>query len=337
MDTDTPSSPYRVSLALVDGFALMSFSSLVEPLRAANLLAGKTLFRVQCFSLTDEFAVSSSGAMIPASRLPGIGERSELAMVVAGGDPFAVEDPQLFAWLRAQVRRGVRVGGVSGGPVILVKAGLMEDRRMTVHWEHAHALKELNPELLLEPSLYVIDRDRITCAGGTAPMDFAHMLIADRCGSELAQLVSDWFMHTEVRRSEGPQRSGLMDRYGTRSRPVLRAIEAMEAHVADPISLQQLARRAGVSARQLSRLFRRDLGQSPMATYRSLRLEIAQRLLESSTLSVTEIALATGFSDSANFSKNWKRRWGSAPSAMRPGGRRPKRVFAVPDELPFST
>ncbi len=336
MDTDALNLPYRVSLALVDGFALMSFASLVEPLRAANLLAGKTLFQVRCFSPTGEFAVSSSGAMIPASRLPGTGERSDLAMVVAGGNPFSVEDPQLFAWLRAQTLQSDRVGGVSGGPVVLVKAGLMAERRMTVHWEHAHALREWSPDLLLEPSLYVIDRDRITCAGGTAPMDFAHMLIADRHGSELAKLVSDWFMHTEVRRSEGPQRSGLMERYGTRSRPVLCAIEAMEAHVADPLSLQRLARRAGVSLRQLSRLFQRDLGQSPMAFYRGLRLEIAERLLKGTTLSVTEIALATGFSDSAHFSKCWKRSRGSAPSATRPGGRRGSRLFPVPDELPFS-
>ena len=336
MDKNTLDLPYRVSLALVDGFALMSFASLVEPLRAANLLAGKTLFRVRCLSPTGEFAVSSSGAMIPASRLPRAGERSDLAMVVAGGDPFAVEDPKLFAWLRAQILHSDRVGGVSGGPVILVKAGLMADRRMTVHWEHAHALKELNPELLLEPSLYVIDRDRITCAGGTAPMDFAHMLIADLHGFELAKLVSDWFMHTEVRRSEGPQRSGLMDRYGTRSRPVLCAIEAMEAHVADPISRQGLARRAGIGTRQLSRLFQRELGVPPMTFYRGLRLDIAERLLKGSALSVTEIALATGFSDSAHFARCWRRCRGSAPSATRPGGRRARRIFPTPDELPFS-
>ena len=190
---------------------------------------------------------------------------------------------------------------------------------MTVHWEHAPALKEMFPELLLAPSLYIVDRNRVTCAGGAAPMDYAHLLIAERHGSGFARLVSDWFIHTEIRKSEGPQRAGLMQRHGTRNRAVLEAVETMEAHIADPIPLSHLAQRAGIGKRQLSHLFRRELGQSAIAFYRNLRLEVARSLIQGSSLSMTEIALATGFADSAHFSRSWKNRWGVPPTQSMRG------------------
>ena len=220
-------------------------------------------------------------------------------------------------WLRRLTRLGVRLGGVSGGPYILAAAGLMRNRRMTVHWEHAAALAELSPAPLLERSLYVIDRDRVTCAGGTAPMDLMHALIAERHGPDFARLVSDWFLHTDVRPSGGPQRAGLVARYGTTRRAMLDAIEAMENNVAEPLTLSELARFSGVSPRHLNRLFRDEVGRTTMAFYRDLRLEKARNLLRNSPLPMTEIALATGFAGSAHFSKAHSARHGAPPSSLR--------------------
>lgn len=307
-------SPFRIRLVLIEGFAMMSFSSIVEPLRAANLLSKDTMFEIICHSLSGNYVSSSFGAMIPSTPLDPKSVDCDLALIIAGGDPFAVENPSLFAWLRLLNRRNIQIGGISGGPVIMAKAGLMSERRMTVHWEHGPALKELFPELLIEPSLYVVDRNRVTCAGGTAPMDYAHLLITELYRSEFARLVSDWFMHTEIRKSEGVQRSGLIDRYGTRCRLVLEAIEAMEAHIADPLPLLKLAGRVGVSNRQLSRQFTKEIGQPIMDFYRNLRLDIAVNLLQSSSLKLTDVAIATGFADLAHFSKSWKARWGISPS-----------------------
>lgn len=307
-------SPFRIQLALIDGFALMSFASITEPFRAANLLADNNRFEVTCCSPSGEFATSSSGALIPTTQFGEDDEFCDLALVMAGGDPFAVEEKALVKWLQQLDRRGVQLGAISGGPVILVKAGLMDNRRMTVHWEHAPVLQEQFPDLLLSPSLYVVDRDRVTCAGGTAPMDYAHLLIAEHCGNPFARLVADWFIQTEVRQSAGPQRAGLMQRYGTRCRVVLEAIEAMNAHIADPLPLAILAERSGVGPRQLNRQFHHELGQTPMAFYRNLRLDVAKNLLENSSLSLTDIGLATGFADSSHFSTSWKKRWDLPPS-----------------------
>ncbi len=311
-----PNDSRNIGVLPIPGFALMSYACVVEPLRAANLLCGKELYRIVHFSAGG--AVGSSGAALVEASMP-VGDTPALdyLIVVAGGDPMSFDDPDLFGWLGRMSRHGTVLGGVSGGPVILARAGLMARRRMTVHWEHIGALGEALPELLLERSLYVIDRDRVTCAGGVAPLDLMHALIAVDHGSVFARRVSDWFLHTEIRPSGGPQRAGLAERVGTASAPVLSAVEAMENHVADPLELDDLAAIANVSPRQLRRLFRERLGKSVMAYYRDLRLDVAERLVTRSPLSLTDVALATGFANSSHFSMRYSRRFGAAPSRVR--------------------
>lgn len=306
-----------IGILPIPGFAMMSFAALTEPMRAANLLARQDLYHMVTFS-TDKKPIPSSGTgvVMPEARL---GEEIKLdyLFVVAGGDPTLYDNRPVMRWLSRLAREGTFLGGVSGGPIILARAGLMAGRRMTVHWEHAGALAEISPHLLLERSLYVIDRDRVTCAGGTAPMDLMHALIAQHHGVPFARIVSDWFMHTEIRPSAGPQRAGLVERVGTTVPAILDAVEAMEAHVAEPISLEALAKTAGLSPRQLNRLFQSKLGRSTMRYYRELRLEKAQSLLRNSPLSLTEIALATGFASSAHFSRVFSEQFGQPPSSYR--------------------
>ena len=308
---------FRIGVLLIDGFALMSYASVVEPLRAANLLSSRQLYQVRNIPAAGPQAQSSTGAIIAADGRVGIDMDFDLLIVVAGGLPATFQNADVFKWLQRLSRLGIRLGGVSGGPVVLASAGLMNGRRMTVHWEHAAALAEHFPALLIERGLYVIDRDRVTCAGGTAPLDLMHALIAEHHGPAFARRVSDWFLHTEVRPSGGPQRAGRVEQYGVVNRNVLQAIEAMENHIADPLDLTQLATLSGVSARQLNRLFSEKLEQTTMQFYRDMRLEKARNLIANSPLKLTEIALATGFSNSAHFSSIHSKRYGVPPSTLR--------------------
>lgn len=316
MDNIGTETPKRIGVLPLPGFALMSYACVIEPFRAANLLSRRRLYDLVHFSSGGPVP-SSGAASAEAECLVGETPQLDMLLVVAGGEPEAFDDAQVFAWLGRMARRGVLMGGVSGGPVILARAGLMQGRRMTVHWEHATALAEISPGLMIERSLYVIDRDRVTCAGGTAPLDLMHALIARDHGMVFARLVSDWFLHTDIRPSGGPQRGGLVERVGTTAAPVLDAVEAMENHVADPLTLGDLAGIAGVSERQLNRLFRDRLGMSTMGYYRNLRLDTAQRLMAHSPLPLTEIALATGFANSSHFSRCYAREYGAPPSSMR--------------------
>ncbi|MGB0845027.1 MAG: GlxA family transcriptional regulator, partial [Alphaproteobacteria bacterium] len=293
--------PFRIGLLLIDDFGLLSYSSIVEPLRAANLLTSPPAYEVSYIVVEGQEAVSSSGAFVRGTEHVGGREDFDLLLVVAGGDPTSFKNPHVFQWLRRLDRKGVTLGGVSGGPLILAAAGVMEGRRMTVHWEHAPALMEISPSLLVERNLYVIDRNRVTCAGGVAPLDLMHALFTEHHGEAFARKVSDWFLHTEIRPAGGPQRAGLVERYGTHSPALIAAIEAMENHIGDPLELGHLASLCDLSPRQLNRLFREKMGQSTMVFYRGLRLQIARNLLTQSTLSITEIALATGFANSAHF------------------------------------
>ena len=300
----------------IPGFALMSYACTVEPLRAANLLSRRPLYDVVHFG--EKALIESSGA-VSIERRHAIGDTVDLdiLLVVAGGDPFAYEDATVFSWLRQTARRGVLIGGVSGGSVILAKAGLMAGRRLTVHWEHTAALAERYPDSLVERRLYVIDRDRVTCGGGSAPLDLMHALIADHHGNVFARLVSDWFLHTDIRGSGAPQRGGVAERHGIHSPHILEAVASMESHVGDPLSLTQLALITQISTRHLNRLFMHAFGQSVMDYYRDLRLDTARRLIRSSAMGLRDIAEATGFSNAGHFSNAYKARFGLRPRADR--------------------
>ena len=322
MDGNAPDRPWRVGFLLIDGFALMSYAAAREPLRVANLLAGQELYRVRDVTLTDAPTRASAGMIVHSDALMGDAFDYDLVLVVAGGDPFSVAIDRLAPWLRGLDRRGALLGGVSGGPVLLARAGLMENRRLTLHWEHERTLAETHPDLVLERSLFVIDRDRLSCAGGTAPLDLMHALIAQQHGSLFARRVSDWLIHTEVRRSGGAQRAGAAERYGVSHPGLLAVVEAMEAALSRTQTLRQWARHAGVGERQLDRLFRQHLQATPLAFHRNLRLDKAAALLATTSLSVSEIALATGFSNFSHFGTTFARRFGTSPVAFRDGKRR---------------
>lgn len=311
----------RIGFLLIDGFALMSTAAAVEPLRAANLLGRGALYDMVFLSVGDAPPTASVGAAFPTIPLAEAGTRFDLVFVVAGGNPMAFRDAGLMQGLRRLARAGVALGGISGGAVILARAGLMTNRRFTLHWQHYEALREFSPDLLLERKLFVIDRDRYTCAGGAAPLDMIHAMIVAQHGLGLARAVSDWFIHTRVRSPGDPQRSGPVERYNVHHSALVAAIELMQTHVADPLSLRQIATLTGVSLRQVQRLFHEQLGQTAMRFYRDLRLETAEALLTQSSLSVGEVALATGFATPAHFSRAFRSRFGAAPSARRMAAR----------------
>jgi len=188
-----------------------------------------------------------------------------------------------------------------------------------VHWEHRSVLTELVPAPLLEHARYVLDGDRLTAAGGTAALDMMCALIASRHGTAFARDVGDWFLHTDLTPPAAPQRSGLVERWGTTSAPLIAALGAMESHVDDPLALEQLAALAGVGPRQLNRLFRARFGRSVAARYRELRLERARELLARTSLPVAEVARATGFANATHFARRFRETFGLSPTRLRAG------------------
>jgi transcriptional regulator GlxA family with amidase domain len=310
-------SPQVIGLLLVPDFALMSYACVVEPLRAANLMAGREIYRWIHLSSREKNVSASCGATVPcAATIRNVG-KLDLLLVCAGGEPAAFNDVATLAWLRRLAVSGTRVGGVSGGPFILAKAGIMDGIRMTIHWRHAPAVREAHPEILLTRSLFVIDRNRLTCAGGTAPLDMMHALIAERHGIELARKVSDWFLHTEIRSAKGAQRASAAERYGVHNAPLVAALELMEKHPGMPLRRIEVAQRVGVSTRQLDRLFSNKLKRSFHDHYRAIRLQRSRELVHQTSATIAEIAVACGFSSASHFSRAYRANYGKPPSEDR--------------------
>jgi len=319
------STPAHIGFLLVPDFALLPYASAIEPLRAANRLSGRPLYRWSHVSIDGAPAPASNGVAIAADASVGAELRLDYLFVCAGGNPALFQHQPTFAWLRQLARRGVRIGGVSGGPYLLARANLLSGYRFTIHWEHAPALLEEYPDLDLRRSLYEIDRDRLTCSGGTAPLDMMHAVIAREHGSELALAVSEWFLQTHVREGAGPQRMPLRERLGIAHAPLLRVIARMEQTIETPEPREVLARLANISLRQLERLFRQHLGRSLGEHYLGLRLDRARDLLRQTSLSILETALACGFASASHFSRSYRERFGHPPRAERLQETRPAR------------
>ncbi len=307
----------RIAFLLLDGYALLSTASALEPLRAANLFSPTIRYDITLLSASGKTATSSVGALFETRSFHDSFLLFDLLFVVAGGAPARVTDPALFAWLRLADRNGVALGGISGGAVILAKAGLLENRRFTVHWHHYDDFDALPGTWLLERKLFVIDRDRYTCAGGSAPLDMMHAIIARDHGAGFAGRISDWFIQTEVRGAEAPQRTSISARYGLLPDGVEAALELMQSHIADPLDQDQLAALSGLSARQLQRQFRDTTGRSMMEEYRRIRLETGKDLIETTRIPLAEIAQMTGFSSQAHFSDAFRKLFDIAPSQLR--------------------
>ncbi|MDR3465817.1 MAG: GlxA family transcriptional regulator [Xanthobacteraceae bacterium] len=318
-------APHRFGFLLIDDFALMSYASAIEPLRAANILAGRTLYQWFHVSTGAAVIVASNGLSVAADHTIFDKERFDTVIVCAGGNPAAFDDGKAIAWLRRLARTGCAVGGVSGGPFILARAGILDGVRCTIHWEHLPAFTEAFPHLVSTRTLFEIDRGRLTCGGGVAALDMMHAIIRRDHGQALAARVSDWYLQTAVRLGDSTQRISLPERVGTNSRSLLLAIGAMERQLSSPLPRQALARTANVSVRQLERLFAKHLGVTIDQHYGSLRLARARVLLRQTGLPVVQIGAECGFLNASHFAKVYRAAFGLPPSKDRMPGRRGRR------------
>ncbi|MEO1190517.1 MAG: GlxA family transcriptional regulator [Pseudomonadota bacterium] len=320
----------RFGFLLLPRFAMLAFTAAVEPLRVANLISGKSLYDWRAVTSDGQPLASSNGIAVTAqdslADLPSFD-----AIVVCGGlDAHRVDDKALFGWLRAQARRGAKVGAISDGTHVLAAAGLLEGYACTIHWHCQTALQEMHPELDLHDELFVFDRQRFTCAGGTASLDMMLHLIEQDHGHDLALAVAEQFLHDRIRGLEDEQRMALRQRVGVGHPKLLEAVRHMEANLEEPLTTVELADRAGLSVRQLERLCQKYLQATPRAHYVELRLQRAYHLLNHSSLSVTEVGLACGFVSASHFAKRYRERFNQTPQRTRMGPRRAAGATARP-------
>ena len=307
----------KIGFILVDGFSLMSLASATEPLRAANQLSGETLYDINFISAAGNHSESSIGIFSEGKSIAENDYDYDLVFIAAAGNPATYDNPDLLKYIKMLASKRVKLGGISGGSVLLARAGVMAKRRFTVHWEHFEALREMDPQLLLVRSLYVIDQDRFTCAGGVAPLDMMSAMIASQHGRDLTKAVNDWLIYTSVRASGDPQRAGLVEKYNVHHPAVICAIELMQNHISDPLSCEQIAKLSNIGERQLSRLFQRHLGKKIVAFYSEIRLSHAHNLIEQTSMTMVEISVSAGYDSVAYLSQKFKAHFGYTPAQFR--------------------
>lgn len=308
---------FTLSFLLLPEYAMASLLSAIEPLRIANRLAGKTLFRWQCLSENGAAVTASNGLALQDSISILEAPKPKNLFVNASFHPENYMSEACIKWLRELNRLGSMLGALDTGCYLLAKAKLLDDYRVTLHWEARPAFQERYPRLNTSDELFEIDGRRITCAGGTAATDMMLHIIETYFDPELAILVCEQLIKSGARSHSDHQRMSLSQRLNIHHPKVLKALDLMALNLETPLSTSGLANRLAISVRQLERLCHQYLGTSPSAYYLQMRIEYARSLLSDSGLSIAEIALASGFSSTAHFSRRYRAFYGTTASQHR--------------------
>lgn len=307
----------RFALLLFPGFPMMAFSSIVEPLRAANALRAEPKYSWITVSANDKPITASNGiTFTPDFRLT---ERpsADYIVVCSGGDADQLRAQAPIKWIRANLRGGAHLGSVADGAFYLARAGLLDDHACTLHWRSQPAFVEAFPHIELKRSVYVIDRTRFTSAGGVGAFDMMLDIIQRHHGEEMARGVAEWFVHDRIRATADREKLQLRLRTGIRNDLVLAAAARMEERMERGETIARIARKLGVSVWKLDRAFRADLGTSPGDYFRQMRMERASDLLIHSSLPIHEVGLACGYADFPAFVRAFRRAFHKTPGDLR--------------------
>jgi transcriptional regulator GlxA family with amidase domain len=306
-------APLSAGVLILDETSLLEVAAVIDPMRAANRLASRTLFSWTVASAGGGPVRLTSGVLFPAQvrffDLP----KADLLIVIAGFNHARYGTAPLIREIRQAAYRFSAFGSVDSGGWILARAGLFAGHRATVHWEESESFAAAFPDVAAANARFVIDRNRFSAAGALAALDLMLRLIALRWGATLSAEVAGALLHATPLPGEQRQRP-LPEARGD---AVRRAIEVMVGQPDDPKSPAEAARNLKISRRTLEMRFRRETGEAPARYARHLRLQIAARLLRDTDLTLTEIGLRAGFASQPVFSRGFAAKFGVPPRAYR--------------------
>lgn len=309
----------QLSVALVVGSEPSLYSTLlaIEPFRAANRISKSTPFHIDILAADPEAPPSSMGMSLPLTSSFSEDRKYDLVIVITSFGVAESARKALHKWLRKQASGGAHLCGADTGAFVLAEAGLLDGYDATVHWSTLSSLKERVTTSTVVEQLFVIDRNRSTAAGHLSVLDYSLEMVRLMAGDALHQLVCNELIYTTPRPAETGQRQ-ILNQDSWQASPVLaQAREIMQATVENPITVRMLARRCGVSVRELQYLFQRYLKTTPKRTYTVLQLQRAQELLIYSALSIREIGIASGFSSPSSFHRAFTSFYNKSPQQYR--------------------
>lgn len=322
MNTSTEQDAKAYAFLLLPGYSPLSLSCALDCLSLANHHpSGRKFYRWRILSEDGGPVTAYNGIKIAADTgLTELG-RTETLIVCAGEKAGEGSTRTVLNWLRREVRKGMDYGALSSGTYTLALAGLINGKRVTTHWEYKTALAEMLPDVIMEDTLYSVDGRVFTCAGSAASMDLMLFRVQEDYGPDIATWVADQLVYALPRPQTQAQRISLHSRPDVRNAKLLLAIQIMENNLEDPLRPEEIANVAGLSTRQLERLFARYLSTSPKRYYLRLRLEKARNLLRQTALTVTDVSVACGFQSLSHFSKRYRTAFGHPPGREASDGK----------------
>ncbi len=309
-----------IGFLIFPGFPMACLTSMIEPLRAANEIAGKDAFRWKLVSEAgNRVEASAKVGFDPDVSLEDCADLHQLFLLSGPASRFA--NPTVSeGTLRRLVRHGASVGAISGGIFPLARSGLLTGYATSVHWCYEAAFKAEFPDLDATEDVITIDRNRLTASGAAAAFDLSLNLIENTLGADIATEVACWFQHPLVRGEGVTQRRPTFAAESTQDMlpPLIaEAVQIFSDHIEDPLNIADVADAVGVSVRQLERMFQKTTGNTPLGYYKSLRMHKARQLLLYSKENMIQIALAVGYSSSAVLAKNYQDVFGIHPREDR--------------------
>lgn len=315
---DTPAAPQRVAFVLLDNFSMMAFTGAVDALVTANLMSHASLYEVQVVGVDDRLVVSDLGISISADCALGeLDERAQDILVVCGGYRVALQPNRaLRSKLRSAAGGGAMLGGLWNGAYFLAEAGLLDGYTCAFHPDGRSMMGELFPAVALSRHSYVLDRDRLSCAGANSSLGMMLEVVKRGCGAEFVGAIEDVLSCDKMQEVMDVSVVAL-DRDPTLPEPLKLALELMRNNIEEPLGVVEIARCVGLSRRQLERLFCRHVHATPTRYYLELRLTHARQLLLQTNKSITDIAVACGFVSISHFRSCFREFFAVAPGRFR--------------------
>lgn len=301
----------RFGVLLFEHFSNHCLANVIEPLRAANDLLGWQAYTWEILTLDGGPATSSSGFPIMAQR-PLSHARGDGLILLPSYGYRQLATPSLDRALRSAAARFDQMIGLDTGSWLMAHAGLLDGHVSTIHHEEYVAYCERFPELDIQRSRWIVDRNRITGGGAMTAFELFQHLIGERHGQAVTLGIASLFMQSD---STEPRQQGHQGHH--RDKYVARALAEMQSSVENPVSVAEIAQRCGCRQRQLETRFQASLGTTPQAVYRRLRLTQARKLVLEEPQSVAEIALRCGYEDPSAFTRAFRAEFGQTPRQMR--------------------
>jgi len=313
----TPSWPEHFGFLLLPKFSSLCLANALEPLRAANLIAGRTLYTWALYSMDGEDVLSSSGLTTGTTQKLMDAAGADALFVVSSYDyRQQVSKPLLRDLVQLSRHIGI-LGGLDTGSFILAEAGLLNGYHATIHWQELLMFAESFHDITTVTDRFVIDGKRITAGGATTTLDLMLHLIRDRHGEALRLDVAGLFIYDGTHLAEDPQRPPPPLESLTYSTDLAPMIALMEGNIENPLGIGEIARRIGWSQKKLERRVRRILDTTPIGYYQHIRLSAARSMALETALPVSQIAVRTGFSSASALTRAFRQHFALTPRDIR--------------------